>query len=591
MQRFKDLVFSEEHHALSNLEGRLNEVSAASYLGAQLPKALAESHSCASKELIASLQQPLLEAVKQSAEKDQQELSSALYPVIGPAIRLYFRELFRNRITSRIFGKGGAGKTAKYEADQILLIDAESANLLQQVAWLTDKPLNTDISAGMLSAIQEHVRTSLERESLDGLEKRPAEPGQLFFDEQPISVETGQKTILAALGSGTAPKQFRRKMREVIEAGESASETSPECGPDGEGRDASSAPTLETLLLGNRSPDSDKKSKWLSRFAAGTLAIASLGFIVFNLHSEFTWQRSLDHLKATPGIEVIQEERSLFNSKSLTLLQDPLARDAAEILAEKGETVTKIAFESTPYHSANPAIVALREYDLREEINSLATRREHLDLAETVEASYGEQRASMNSAFELIDHLTKELFYERFDPARERIDVRHDEGGWKISGTVTHQQRQLIHEMARDGRIFSGRAVDFSGLNDDTDQRMLDLKREIDATTIEFEPGTAKVSSKGKGDRVRLYKLIDQFEALHRATERRAPRYIITASPVSGKGSRNGTEVAFDRIESELDQLRLFEYRTSDISTAPELDSESGRQGVWLTAGPTPAKD
>ncbi|MEC5128873.1 hypothetical protein VSU19_19070 [Verrucomicrobiales bacterium BCK34] len=591
MQRFKDLVFSEEHHALSNLEGRLNEVSAASYLGEQLPKALAESHSCASKELIASLQQPLLDAVRQTAEEDRKGLSSALYPIIGPAIRLYFRELFRNRITSRIFGDFSALNQEKYEVDQILLIETESATLLHQVAWVTDKPLNTDISTEMLGAIQTCAETTLDGESLDGLEKRPAEPGQLFFEGQHVSVEAGQKTILAVTGSGTAPKRFRRKMREVIEAVESASEGSSESAPGGEVRDKASVPTLETLVIDNRSPDGEKRRRWPSRLAAGTLAIASTGLIAFNLYSEFTWQRSLNQLRAAPGIEVIGEGRSLFNSKSLRLLQDPLARDALDILLEEGEVPTGIALESIPYHSVDPGLVALREHDLREELNSLATRQEHLALAESVETSLGEQRASMSSAFELIDHLTRELFYERFDPTREKIEVRHDEEGWKISGTATHQQLELIRDMAADGRIFSGRAVDFTGLNDDTDERLLQLKREIDAISIHFEPGTAKVSSKGKGERVRLYKLIDQFEALHRATDRKAPRYIITASPVSGSGSRSRAEIAFDRIESELDQLRLFEYRTSDITTAPELDPGSGREGVWLTAEPTLAKD
>lgn len=624
LKKFKDLVFSEEHHTLDSLQDRLKTVSDVNYFGENLPEAISKSHTGAGEKLVDSLQRPVVEAVKQSATKDRKNLSAALYPVMGPAIRLYVGELFRGlvdqlndsiksatsinqirwRIEAKLMGKSFSEyvllKTLSYRVDRVLLVESASGLLMHQVARLDSEQENPELVSSMLVAIRSFVKDSFgDASDFEDGQEGDSDLGRFTFGDKEIFVEAGPKAILAAVGIGTPPPSFRQAMGSVLEdIHVEYSDQLSEYSGDTESL-AALEPSLNTLLVENRASNDENANPWPARLAMGGTVAAILGFWGFNIFADYQWGKTIKALRAEPGIEVVHHDRSLLNRKEVRVLQDPLATSASEVLVEVGENVEKIGLEIAPYISAEPVFAEQRRQVLAQDIEDLQRNLEEgldgfasksglVGVSDSLKTFIEAQEAEMKKAREQIDEITVSFFYERFDPERKNLRVGRNETGWMVDGEVDYKVMESIREEA--DSFFYGAPVDLTRLGDTTDRKLNALQKKIGENVIHFEIGKAKVSPAGREARFALYKLIEEFEAIHEDAGRIPPKYIIKASALTGVMTESSPEIARERIEGEMNQLRLFEMPVGRIRQNEELIDKLGRKGVWVEAIPSREK-
>mgnify|MGYP001628164557 FL=1 len=103
LQQLKELMMGDEQRALAALQARLDSMDEQSIerLTEDLVAALQrrkENGEASFEELVAALQAGTESAIQRSVSEDKSRLSTALFPIMGPAIRNYVMDLFRGMV-------------------------------------------------------------------------------------------------------------------------------------------------------------------------------------------------------------------------------------------------------------------------------------------------------------------------------------------------------------------------------------------------------------------------------------------------------------------------------------------------------------
>ncbi len=166
-------------------------------------------------------------AIKAQIESERDAMVDALYPVIGSTISKYMVEVvqdinqkvestlslegIKRKIRARAQGVSEAELIFKesigYYVRAIFLIDKDSGLVIQEIQVPGSEHLDSDMLAGMLTAIRSFandcISTSSELDSID-------------YGDWQIPLEVAGYCYLAVVVKGEPPKQFITKIRQVL---------------------------------------------------------------------------------------------------------------------------------------------------------------------------------------------------------------------------------------------------------------------------------------------------------------------------------------------------------------------------------------
>lgn len=315
------------------------------------------------------------DAIRTSVNQDQNVLSEALFPVIGPATRKAVSaalqgltqslneglehslspQSFQWRLEAMRTGKSFAEivllRTLLYQVEQVLLIHKETGLLLQQVVADTVIGQDADLVSAMLTAIQDFVKDSFRVQSGDSL-------NTLQFGELTVWIEEGPQALMACVIRGTAPQDIRSLFQTVLE------KIHLVCRRDFKAFQGDSAafdhsqPYLQECLQAQFKP---------KRSSLSPLAWLFLGLIFLGISSQVfgacqrrrVMNRYVNTLQQQPGLAVIDSK--LRNRKIvISGMRDPLAVDPLSLTKDTNVKPEKVAATWEPYLSFHPDLVEAR---------------------------------------------------------------------------------------------------------------------------------------------------------------------------------------------------------------------------------------
>ena len=206
--------------------------------------------------------------------------------------------------------------------------------------------------SGMLTAIRDFAHDSFRVSENDALEA-------LQVGDVTVWVEQGPYAILAAVIRGTAPRELRTALQEVLEYvhayhGEALRAFSGDATPFQKVR-----PALEGLLHA----EYRRREKPVSPLIWVGLAIFVLLagiWLVFTLQARARWNGYLDALRAEPGIVVVSAERKWWGRHLVSGLRDPLAPDPESLLAPHQLSAARVSGAWQLYQALDPEMVLRR---------------------------------------------------------------------------------------------------------------------------------------------------------------------------------------------------------------------------------------
>jgi OOP family OmpA-OmpF porin len=376
--QLRELLLGEERRQLAELKRRLETRGLTpEEIADQLPEAIA-LRSGRDRQLAKALAPTVESAISVSVRRNPREIATAIFPVLGPAIRKAIAETMAglvssiNRAVEQSFSFRGikwrleAWRTGVpyaqillrhalvYRVEQVFLIHSETGLLLSHAAPPELKVADADLISGMLTAIQDFVADSFAEQESGGL--RTFSVGELT-----VMVERGPQAVLAAVVRGQAPESLLRTLQDTLEsvhfqfAGAFADFTG-DATPF-----APAHPLLEDCLKTVLSTDQPRGARgataWM-RWAIPLLLLAVLwGGLAWR--GQRRWTAAVDRLKAEPGLELVEARRG-GGRWHFRGLRDPLAADPASLLAGMKANAAKIDAQWKPYLSLEPSIVLER---------------------------------------------------------------------------------------------------------------------------------------------------------------------------------------------------------------------------------------
>lgn len=377
LAQLRRLLVGPEQQRLSELADRLDELEVTpATLAEHLPDAIALRAS-RDTQLGRALAPTVESALRESIHRNPREIATAIFPILGPAIRKAIAETMAglvrsiNRAVEHSFSLRGirwrleAWRTGVpyaeivikhalvYRAEQVFLIHADSGLLLAHVAAPELAVPDADLISGMLTAIQDFVRDSF----------RPAEGATLrsfSVGEHTVHVEVGPQALIAAVIRGQAPDDYRVRVQDTLETthlrfASQLAGFSGDASPFEAARPLLSQ-CLETKLTFETASPPARRA--ILRWAVPLLLV--LGILgAWWIRSELRFRRAIALLRAEPGFVVVEASRGWRGARA-SGLRDPLAREPAAVLAAAGLSSPVVTGSWRPYLALDSAMVVVR---------------------------------------------------------------------------------------------------------------------------------------------------------------------------------------------------------------------------------------
>lgn len=331
-------------------------------------------------ELARALAPPVEQAITASVRRDPQPLADALFPAIGPAIRMAIAHTLSSMMdslnrtieqslswralqwrwtavrTGKPFAEIVLLHTLQYRVEQVFLVHRETGLLLQHVAHDPRAGQDAAQVSAMLTAISDFVRDSFSVSASDRVEA-------LRVGDLAVIVEQGPHALLACVVRGTPPAELREIIQEALERVHRRLGTELEAfGGDTSGFEPA-RPILESCLISHFRPTPQARSARWWRLAGGVLIALTAVWIFATMRASARWTGYLDRLEAEPGLTVVNSGRR-DGRYFVAGLRDPLAADPATLLAASGLEPDAVEQQWEPYQALEPGFVAARAADL-----------------------------------------------------------------------------------------------------------------------------------------------------------------------------------------------------------------------------------
>lgn len=316
------------------------------------------------------------EAIKTSVTMDQNTLSEALFPIMGPAIRkaiaaaiqnltdslnqslehsLSLRSLswrFEAWRTGKSFAEVLLLRTLIYQVEQVFLIHKSTGLVLEHLVSAATVAQDPDLVAAMFTAIQDFVRDSFSA-SDDTL-------GSLQVGELTIWVNEGPQALIACVIRGNAPANLRLTMANALERIHVIQDQELRHFQGDSSLFAPSQPYLQDCLQSQYQAKEPSKKPLI--WVGSALGLLLLGWGVwsgFAIHEQHQVQALVDRLNQEPGIVVLQTQKQ-GGEYVISGLRDPLAKQPLDLIQQSDLDPQQVKTLWEPYLSFDPQLILTR---------------------------------------------------------------------------------------------------------------------------------------------------------------------------------------------------------------------------------------
>ncbi len=376
LSQLRNLLLGSEIEEIEELKQKIENPQVFSEnISKVLPQAMQKS-SEHGEELSEAMVPTVEEIVRLSIKKDINKFATALFPVIGPAIRKSISETMRlmlqslNQVLEHAFSWQGLKwrieslrtgipfaqvvllNSFTFRVDQVFLIHRESGILLNSVEQDDALSLHADMVSSMLTAITDFVVDSFQTANKQALDS-------IQVGDFSILIEQGPGIILAVACRGEVSKELRKTMVQIVE--EIQAEFSQQL-EDFKGDTAIFKPSRTQLLscLSQTQQEPTSRKITLITKLIGIVFLILLSFWIFNkIYLSKQQHDYVNLLEQEPGYIVTQAN---YGSNLLTVkgLRDPLARDPHKFVALTTLDPKEINLKFKPFQSYNKVFVEKR---------------------------------------------------------------------------------------------------------------------------------------------------------------------------------------------------------------------------------------
>ncbi len=521
LTELRELILGAERRRLEELERRLEAAGfSRETLAELLPEAIA-LRAGRDRQLARALAPTVEGAIGESVRRNPRPIATAIFPVLGPAIRKAIAEAMADLVSSinralehSISPRGlrwrfEAWRTGVpfaqivlrhalvYRVEQVFLIDRDTGLLLAHAVAPELTATDADLISGMLSAIRDFVADSFSPEREAGGLRR------FSVGELTVMVEQGPQAMIAAVVRGEAPDSLLPQLQDTLETIH-LQFASALAEFDGDtAQFAAARPLLEECLAREMATDRTREGRrrvvWLPWAIAALLLALVLGGLA--LRSRLRWDRAVARLRSEPGIVLTQAERS-GGTWHFAGLRDPLAPSPATLLAGLAVDTTRIEQSWEPYLSLRPVLV-------------LARARRSLAPPAGVQLAFS-------------------------------ADTLRATGSAPLDWVASAGQLAA--------RVPGVSAIDLSAVSTEMPPALAQLQREIEGEQVLFRVGSAALGPTARGTATRVAERFGQVEASAAAMGIRATLLLIGRTDPTGSDSANQA-LSRERAEAVLAAL------------------------------------
>ncbi len=381
LSELRRLIAKPEQDGLRELRERLDDKERRAHDVAKvLPEAVKLSAN-RSEELNRALRPAVEGSIRESIEKRPQAFIDALHPIIGPVVRRSIAESLRTLLqslnqtleqsfswqglkwrfeamrTGRSFAEVVMLRSLVYRVEQIFLIHRETSLSLLQVGTNPAATQDSDMVAGMLSAIQDFARDSFKAGKDAALE-------EFRVGELEVWIASGRFAYLAAAIRGNPPRELRTCLEETIESihilrGAELANFQGDASVF-----ESLRPELESCLRAQYQPKKTSGTNHRAWFALATGAALLVAALIVGVGSEMRWRDFVRRLDSAPGIAVTQADYHWFTRSHVAGLRDPAIADPAALARAAGVNPERLRFDWKDYLALDDPSV-LRRFERR----------------------------------------------------------------------------------------------------------------------------------------------------------------------------------------------------------------------------------
>lgn len=306
-------------------------------------------------------------AIDYSIRKDPSTLSTSLFPIIGSAIRKALNKLvaemmegLNERLEGALSMRGLRWRlearrtgtplieiifreTLQYRVEHAFLIHGKSGVLLRSASLEGAKAADSDMVAGMLTAVRDFIKDSLEL-------RRSEDVNAIMSGDHAIIVEEGPRASLALIVRGVPDASLRTLMQETLEqihlrlAGALEKYSG----------DASALEPADRYLkacLASKEKVGRGGKPVYAIVALSALGAAAAAGIALGLADAGGRRAFEDALSSEPGI-MVASSRTAFGTTRMRVLRDPAARTIESLAASMGVDLRRYSFEVEEFASA-----------------------------------------------------------------------------------------------------------------------------------------------------------------------------------------------------------------------------------------------
>ncbi len=378
LEEIRRLLLRRERKDLRDVQTRLADKSQRVHdVAGVLPQALKLSGE-RSDDLSHALRPAVEASVRGSIEQRPEVFVDALHPIIGAVVRRSIAESLRNLLqsfnqtlehtfswqglkwrlealrTGRSFAEVVMLRSLVYRVEQLFLIHRETSLSLLHVSADKAVAQDSDMVAGMLSAIQDFARDSFKTGQDATLE-------EFRVGELQVWIAPGRHAYLAAVIRGNPPRELRTALEETIESVHilRASALAKFSGDAAEF--ASLRPEMESCL---RAQYDQSKTVAGERGRVSFVLAPVIGLIVaaaiIGFRRQAKWDDFVTRLRSQPGITITEAKHGWIAPSQIAGLRDPLAADPLVIAQKEKINPDGIRFAWKEYQALDSSLVLQR---------------------------------------------------------------------------------------------------------------------------------------------------------------------------------------------------------------------------------------
>jgi OOP family OmpA-OmpF porin len=376
-EELQRLLLSREREQLRDLDDRISDKERRSQdVAGVLPEAIKMSRD-RGDELTRALQPSVETSFGNSVDQRPEIFVDKLHPIIGPLVRRSVKEALRrmlqsfNQALEHTFSWQGlkwrfeALRTGKpfaevvmlrslvYRVEQVFLIHRETSLVLLHATGDPATSKDSDMIAGMLSAIQDFARDSFEVGQESMLD-------DFRMGEFQIWIAAEQHAYLAAVIRGNPPQELRVTLEETIESihvlkGSALAKFQGDASVF-----ESVRPELEVCLRAQYAKPKGNRRPTRAWFILIIAMAAVTSAIIVAANNRSKWKNFLGRLNSQPGIVVTDVRQRWLSRSHVSGLRDASSSDPATLAREAGLDPKRIRFHWKEYLALDPPSVRQR---------------------------------------------------------------------------------------------------------------------------------------------------------------------------------------------------------------------------------------